>query len=128
MCIWDSLNKGDAFGYVSQLAGYAKAAGKKAGGWWVINKQDGNFKYVPADIDVETEVKKIKNNIKATDTFERCFEPEEETFRGKPTGNKILPITCRFCSYRKSCHPSLQELPQKMSKAKDPKIVAYVDG
>ena len=125
---FDTLNKGDAFGYVSQLAGYAKAAGKKAGGWWVINKQDGNFKYVPADIDVETEVKKIKNNIKATDKFERCFEPEEETFRGKPTGNKILPITCRFCSYRKSCHPSLQELPQKMSKAKDPKIVAYVDG
>ena len=51
---FDTLKQGDAFGYVSQLAGYAKAAGKKAGGWWVVNKQDGNFKYVPADnIDVE---------------------------------------------------------------------------
>ena len=69
-------------------------------------------------------------NVKTVESngFERCFEPIEETFRGKPTGNKILPITCRFCSYRKACHPSLQELPQKMSKAKDPKIVAYVNG
>ena len=127
---FDTLKEGDAFGYVSQLAGYASASGKKAGGWWVVNKQDGNFKYVPANIDVEKEVKKIKDNIKAVenDGFKRCFEPVEETFRGKPTGNKILPITCRFCSYRKACHPSLQELPQKMSKAKDPKIVAYVDG
>ena len=128
---FDTLKQGDAFGYVSQLAGYAKAAGKKAGGWWVVNKQDGNFKYVPADnIDVESEVQKIKANVKTveSDVFERCFEPIEETFRGKPTGNKILPITCRFCSYRKACHPSLQELPQKMSKAKDPKIVAYVNG
>ena len=127
---FDTLKEGDAFGYVSQLAGYASASGKKAGGWWVVNKQDGNFKYVPANIDVEKEVKKIKDNIKAVenDDFKRCFEPVEETFRGKPTGNKILPITCRFCSYRKACHPSLQELPQKMSKAKDPKIVAYVDG
>ena len=128
---FDTLKQGDAFGYVSQLAGYAKAAGKKAGGWWVVNKQDGNFKYVPADnIDVESEVQKIKANVKTveSDGFERCFEPIEETFRGKPTGNKILPITCRFCSYRKACHPSLQELPQKMSKAKDPKIVAFVNG
>ena len=128
---FDTLKQGDAFGYVSQLAGYAKAAGKKAGGWWVVNKQDGNFKYVPADnIDVESEVQKIKANVKTveSDGFERCFAPIEETFRGKPTGNKILPITCRFCSYRKACHPSLQELPQKMSKAKDPKIVAYVNG
>ena len=125
---FDTLKDGDAFGYVSQLAGYAKASGKKAGGWWVVNKQNGSFKYVPADeLDVEEEVDKIKSNIKAVDKFERCFEPVEETFRGKPTGNKILPITCKFCSYRKACHPSLQELPQKMSKAKDPKIVAYVD-
>jgi len=128
---FDTLNSGDAFGYVSQLAGYAKAAGKKAGGWWVVNKQDGNFKYVPADnIDVESEVKKIKNNMKLVedDEFQRCFEPVDETFRGKPTGNKILPITCKFCSYRKACHPSMKELPQKMSKARDPKIVAYVNG
>ena len=125
---FDTLRNGDAFGYVSQLAGYASASGKKAGGWWVVNKANGDIKYVPSQINVEQEVTKFKANMKkaSSDTFERCYEPVEETFRGKPTGNKILPITCRFCSYRRSCHPTLQELPQKMSKAKDPKIVAYV--
>ncbi|OUW96945.1 MAG: hypothetical protein CBD97_00295 [Pelagibacteraceae bacterium TMED237] len=127
---FDTLKSGDAFGYVSQLAGYARASGKKAGGWWVVNKKDGNFKYVPADnIDVEEEVSKIKSNIKEVESgeFKRCFDPVEETFRGKPTGNKILPITCMFCSYRKSCHPSLKEMPSKVSKARDPKIVGYVN-
>lgn len=128
---FDTLKNGDAFGYISQLAGYARASGKKAGGWWVVNKQDGNFKYVPAEgIDVTEEVHKIKENVKTVENekFQRCFEPENETFRGKPTGNKVLPITCRFCSYRKACHPTLQEIPSKVSKARDPKIVSYVNG
>ena len=59
---FDTLKDGDAFGYIGQLAGYAKASGLKAGGWWVINKANGDFKYVPANtIDVETEVNKIQN-------------------------------------------------------------------
>ena len=126
---FDTLKSGDAFGYVSQLAGYAKASGKKAGGWWVVNKANGNIKYVPAEgIQVDKEVDKIKYNINKVSTkeFERCFEPIDETFRGKPTGYKILGVTCGFCAYRKSCYPNMQELPQKMSKAKSPKIVAYV--
>ena len=126
---FDTLKSGDAFGYVGQLAGYAKATGKKAGGWWVVNKANGNIKYVPAEgIEVDKEVDKIKANVNkvSTEKFERCFEPIEETFRGKPTGNKILGVTCGFCSYRKACYPTMKELPQKMSVAKNPKIVAYV--
>ena len=126
---FDTLKEGDTFGYVSQLAGYSKASGKKAGGWWVVNKANGKIKYVPADnLDVDEEVNKIKDNMKSVDKFERCFEPEDEMFNRKPTGNKILPVPCRFCSYRKACHPSLQELPSKVSKAKFPKMVYYVDG
>ena len=45
---YDTLSSGDGFGYVGQLAGYAKASGKKVGGWWVVNKANGHFKYVPA--------------------------------------------------------------------------------
>ena len=33
---YDSLASGDGFGYIAQLAGYAKASGKKAGGWYVF--------------------------------------------------------------------------------------------
>ena len=45
---FETLRDGDAFGYVGQLVGYAKATGLKPGGWWVVNKANGSFKYVPA--------------------------------------------------------------------------------
>ena len=35
---FDTLASEDPFGYVGQLAGYAQATNKRAGGWWVINK------------------------------------------------------------------------------------------
>ena len=125
---YESLHSGDSFGYVGQLAGYAKALGKKAGGWWVLNKANGLFKYVRAHIDMDKELDKIKKNIKATESKElvRCFEPEPETFRGKETGNVVLNKNCTFCSYRNSCWENLIELPAQMSKAKEPKMVQYV--
>ncbi len=125
---YESLHSGDSFGYVGQLAGYAKALGKKAGGWWVLNKANGLFKYVRAHIDMDKELDKIKKNIKATESKElvRCFEPEPETFRGKPTGNMVLNKNCTFCSYRQSCWETLKELPAQMSQAKEPKMVQYI--
>ena len=126
---FDTLYSDDAFGYVGQLAGYAKALGKKAGGWWVVNKANGSFKYVPAEnIDVDNEVKKLEENVKVvkSNVFKRCYESEEETFRGKPTGNRVLSKTCSFCRYKHSCWENLQELPSLLSKAKEPKIVSYV--
>ena len=124
---YESLHSGDSFGYIGQLAGYAKASNKKAGGWWVVNKANGQFKYVPAHIDMDIEIDKIKKNIKATesDKLVRCFEPEPETFRGKPTGNMVLNKNCTFCSYRQSCWDGLKELPAQMSQAKEPKMVQY---
>jgi hypothetical protein len=127
---FNTLASGDAFGYVAQLAGYAKAADKKAGGWWVVNKANGQFKYVPATgIDIEAEVSKIAKTVEDVNAnkFERCFEPVEETFRGKATGNKVLSTTCSFCNYRKDCWPTLQELPAVKSQAKEPKIVNYIE-
>jgi len=125
---YESLASGDSFGYVGQLAGYAKASGYKAGGWWVVNKANGQFKYVPANIDMDKELDKIKQNIKATESKElvRCFEPEPETFRGKETGNMVLNRNCNFCSYRQSCWVTLKELPAQMSQAKEPKMVQYI--
>ena len=127
---YTSLKDMDGFGYVAQLAGYAKASGKKVGGWWVVNKANGEFKYVPAtglDVDEEldyinTKIKKLNNN-----EFERCYEPEKELFRSKETGNTIINKHCTFCSYRFDCWENLKELPSVMSKAKMPKMVGYVE-
>ena len=126
---YDKLASGDGFGYVGQLAGYAKASGKDVGGWWVVNKANGQFKYVPASgLDLDTEIAKIQTT---TDTvkenkFERCFAPVEEKFRGKETGNKILNDGCKFCSYRFDCWDTLTERPAVMSKAKVPPTVSYI--
>ena len=127
---YTSLKEMDGFGYVAQLAGYAKASGKKVGGWWVVNKANGDFKYVPAtglDVDdeldyVNAKIKKLNNN-----EFNRCFEPINETFRGKETGNTVLNTHCTFCSYRYDCWKNIKELPAVMSQAKSPKIVSYID-
>lgn len=126
---YNTLASGDGFGYVSQLAGYAKASGKKVGGWWVVNKANGAFKYVPASgLDLDTEITKIKNTVATVkeNKFERCFEPVPETFRGKPTGNKVLNNGCKFCSYRFDCWSNLTERPAVMSQAKNPPTVSYI--
>ena len=127
---YESLAGKDGFGYVPQLAGYAKATAKRAGGWWVINKANGKFKYLPASgLNVDEEISKIKQTISKVkeNKFERCFEPVPETFRGKPTGNKVLNDGCKFCSYRFDCWDSLTELPAVKSQAKNPPTVAYVE-
>ena len=126
---FEKLKESDGFGYIAQLAGYAKASNKKAGGWWVVNKANGDFKYVPAtSLDIEQECTNIKNTISKIEDnkFERCFEPIDETFRGKPTGNKILNDGCIFCAFRYECWESLQDLPSLVSQAQTKKILPYI--
>ena len=87
-----TLAHNDSFGYVSQLAGYARASDKKAGGWWVVNKANGEFKYVKADMHLDEEMIKIQHTVDTLDKneFKRCFEPVPEKWRGKETGNTVL--------------------------------------
>lgn len=125
-----TLKEHDAFGYVGQLAGYATALSVEAGGWWVINKANGEFKYVSAwDMIVPEEIDKIEDtiNILEKNEFERCFSPVEETFRRKETGNKILSEECSWCKFRHKCWPTLQEIPSLVSQAKEPPIIPYVE-
>ena len=127
---YDTLAEKDGVGYISQLAGYAKASGKRAGGWWVVNKANGQFKYIPAKgIDIDVEISKIKETAnKVTDNkFERCFKPVPETFRGKETGNMILNDGCKFCSYRFDCWDGLIERGAVLSKAQNPPMVSYTN-
>ena len=124
-----TLAESDSFGYVAQLGGYAKAAGVKPGGWWVINKATGEFKYVSAgDIDAE----EVAENTQALaarlaeNKFERCYKPIEEIYRKKPTGNLILGKECGWCDYRYRCWPGLVEQPSLVSQAEEKPMVSYV--
>jgi len=125
-----TLSKGDSFGYVSQLVGYATAAGKDVGGWWVVNKGNGEFKYVDAsEVDTKEELKKIvavTDYIENDHPFERCFEPVPETYRRVPSGNLVLSSSCKFCDFKHKCHPTLKTLPSRVSKAASPPDVDYV--
>ena len=129
---YQTLRDHDSFGYIGQLAGYASALGVEPGGWWVINKANGEFKYVsawdmkPEQQDILDEVEQKAKNLEQN-KFKRCFDPVEETFRKKPTGNKVLSEECGWCKYRYKCWPSLQELPSLASQAKEPPIVAYIE-
>jgi len=126
---YETLASMDSFGYVAQLGGYASAAGVKPGGWWVVNKATGEFKYVSAgDIDVN-EVAENTNALAAKleeNKFERCYEAVEETYRKKPTGNLVLGKECGWCDYRYKCWPGLVEQPSLISQAEIKPMVAYV--
>ena len=117
---FDTLADGDSFGYVAQLVAYAEAAGLDVGGWWVIEKSNGAFKYVAADgVDKEAvlaDIAKTVRYINNDEPFERCFEAEDETFFSKPTGNKVLPSGCKFCDFKKACWPELRTLPKLVTK------------
>ena len=126
---YDTLQKSDPFGYVGQLAGYTKATGKKVGGWWVVNKANGNIKYVPADgLVLDEQIAKLEKTVHTVNEnkFERCFQPQPETFRGVPSGNMVLNDNCKFCDFRYSCY-DIDEQPSKVSKAKTLPIVAYIN-
>ena len=105
------------------------------GGWIVINKSTGEWTVCETPV-VDTEYKKkaidtAVENFKALESkvpFKRCFDAVEETFRTKPTGNKVLGTACSFCPYKLPCWGSgLQLLPQQQSKGKNPKWVWYTE-
>ena len=127
---FESLQKGDSFGYIPQLVGYSKAAGKEVGGWWVVNKGNGEFKYVSAsEVDSEQVIQDIQetvNYIEKDEPFERCFEAVTETYFKKQSGNLVLNNACKFCSFKNKCWEGLKTLPSRVSKAKNPPQVDYV--
>ena len=127
---FDALSHGDSFGYVAQLVGYATAAGKDVGGWWVVNKGNGEFKYVDAsEVDKDAvlqDIQDLVNYIDNDEPFERCFEPVPETYYKKPSGNLVLAPECKFCDFKHKCHKTLQTLPSRVSKSDNPPEIDYV--
>lgn len=127
---FDTLARGDSFGYVGQLAAYSESLGLDVGGWWVINKGTGAFKYVDASMmDKKAELDKIEekcDKLEGGGEFERCFEPIPETFRRVESGNTILNPACKFCDHKYKCWPDMIERPSLVSKAKELPMVQYI--
>lgn len=128
---FEGLRNDDPFGYVSQLVGYSLAQGKEPGGWIVVNKATGEVKIIEVQMPesvVDETVSTMKTNVLKVSTkapFEKCFEPETEKFRGKPTGSLRLSMTCSFCPYLNKCWPEAVYKPQTGSQAQSPKYFWY---
>ena len=130
-----ALKADDDFGYVGQLYAYADAQKKKPGGWIVVDKSSGEMMVVDVD-DNRTEMSDIRRERKAkveavtnNHPFRRGFEPQDEFFRKKPTGDQVLHKSCGFCSFKKECWPEATYRPSKKSSpdAKSPTYKWFTD-
>ena len=76
-----------------------------------------------------TSAKKNYKALKENKPFSKCYDDVAETFRSKPTGNRVLGFVCSYCPYKLPCwgKDKLQLLPQQQSKGKNPKWVWYTE-
>lgn len=136
---FDTMKAGDSFGYVVQLFGYSESQGKQAGGWFVVNKQTGEWRVIRVPEsqrlrtqEVEDMVLHLKHVVDVIDNdkpFERCFTDKEETWYKKPTGRRVLASkTCEFCDFKGSCWPGLTwAAAENFQKGKKPAEKWYTD-
>ena len=126
----------DSFGYASQGFLYGESQSKEFGGWIAINKSTGEWTVCETPASVEehkkaalTSAKKNYKALKEGKPFKRCYDDVADTFRSKPTGNRILGFVCSYCPYKLPCwgRDKLQLLPQQQSKGKNPKWVWYTE-
>ena len=125
----------DSFGYASQGFLYGESQDKEFGGWIAINKSTGEWTVCETPLDDSKYKNKFlklaHDNLKSLESkkpFKRCYEAVDETFRSKPTGNKVLGFVCSYCPYKLPCWGSgLKLLPQQQSKGKNPKWVWYTE-
>lgn len=128
---WEGVYHTDTFGYIEQLYGYAKAQNKKMGGWIVVDKSSGEIKVVKAEptaeqlAHIEAKIADTERTIREKRPFVKCFTEEDEYFRKRPTGNKLIPKVCTFCPFLHSCWPNAQLKPKGMSEAAVPTPTWY---
>jgi len=129
------LKEDDSFGYIGQLYLYADAQKKEPGGWIVVDKSSGEIQVVEVD-DNPAEADDIRKDreykvkaLNSDEPFRRGFEPQEEFFRRKATGDMVLHKNCGFCNYKASCWPTAVRRPSKMSspEAKNPAQKWFTD-
>lgn len=130
---YQALAEEDSFGYIGQLYGYSEGQGKDMGGWVVADKSSGEVTFVeaaPSHQDLDDIHDGITDRIQKVNSdapFERCFEPVDEYFNRKPTGNKRLGTQCSFCDFKHACWKDLKYKPQAQSKAKSPRHYWYTE-
>ena len=133
---YDAIKEDDPFGYIMQGFLYSESQGLPFGGWIAINKSSGEWDFVEApdnqDEDRETYLKEAAQRVRAIVNdakFKIPFTslPETYTYKGVKyeTGNRLVPKTCTFCSFKENCWKSAEYHPKITSKAKNPPMTWY---
>ena len=133
---YDAIKEDDPFGYIMQGFLYSESQGLPFGGWIAINKSSGEWDFVEApdnqDEDRETYLEEAAQRVHAIVNdakFKIPFTslPETYTYKGVKyeTGNRLMPKTCTFCSFKENCWKSAEYHPKITSKAKNPPMTWY---
>ena len=133
---YDVIKEDDPFGYIMQGYLYSEAQGMPFGGWIAINKSTGEWDFVEAPDDQEEdrkayleEANKRVESLNKDDKFKIPFEATDESYTVKGekifTGNKLMPKTCTFCSFKQDCWKNAVQHAKVTSKAKFPPMTWY---
>jgi len=99
-----TLAQNDAFGYLSQLAGYEEAEQTSEGGFLVMNKETGELTtFIPDDLDkpnIIHKIKEVKKAISLDSPPTRCYNVIAEGV----SGNMKLPTGCNYCPHKFTCY------------------------
>jgi hypothetical protein len=99
-----TLAENDPFGYIEQIAGYAKAR-ETDGAFIAVDKQNGYIAYdfYPKEeldvFDVDGRIEYIKEAVEAVEPPERCY-PDEKFGE---SGNRKLGVNCGYCAHNRRC-------------------------
>jgi len=133
---YDAIKEDDPFGYIMQGFLYSESKGMPFGGWIAINKSSGEWDFVEAPDDQEedraeylAEAARRVNAIVTDAKFKVPFTSVPETYTEKgvkhETGNRLMPKTCTFCSFKENCWKNAEYHPRITSKAKNPPMTWY---
>jgi hypothetical protein len=133
---YDAIKSDDPFGYIMQGYLYANSKDLPFGGWIAINKSTGEWDFVEAPDEQQEDreeymkeaVRRIEHLTSDAD-FKVPFQslPETYTLKGEKieTGNRLMPKTCTFCSFKEHCWKNAELHPKVTSKAKFPPMTWY---
>jgi hypothetical protein len=126
---YDVIKEDDPFGYVMQGHLYGESEGKRFGGWIVINKSTGEWDFVEAPReqsedrkayleDANKRVEAIVNDAPFKIPFQSVPETVTIDRQKTETGNRLMPKTCTFCSFKTKCWKNAELAPKITSKAR----------
>ena len=96
-----TLPDDDAFGYISQISGYANAMNKKSGTFLAMDKSGGELAtYTHENLeDTSARIKHVRAMLEEDTPPDRPFTEVDD----KPSGRKKLGINCSYCPHKQVC-------------------------